>query len=554
MKQWHLLLLALSVFLITHLYALTNLPVFADEAIYIRWAQLIMDEPLRYAFFPLNDGKTPLFIWFLVPLQYLFSDPLLAGRIVAVLGGAVQLVAALWVTRMLGGKKVAQVTTAFLITFLPYWFFHHRLTLMDGWLSAWITIAFGSALQLTAVERSTRKGTFHTLVASIRKLIRSKTEQSIERLKWITIGSLCIGTAFWTKLPAVLAVPALALPSLFSFFSQRKHTVAILIDTALIIGGGIAIFALLIFVPSFPQLFSRGGDFLFSWQEVFLEGKWRLTVGNIPTYIGYFTAYLSPAVIFLPLLGLSMPGKRTTHLLLLLAGLGFVLPIAVLGASVYPRYLLPGAIFFTLSMSLAVEQLLTYFAPKTFFVWSNVKTSSQRLAGITLFACLGVVVLSSVGFVYPSYTDPNTLPLVSIDRKQYLTEWSSGHGVKEAVALIRERSQHKKLAVATEGFFGTLPDAALMYLHGDTLDSIWLEGVGQPVGGVTHSFLPHAEAADEVWLVVNSHRLLHQFPDSELLAQYCRPYEAPCLQIWDITEYAKSPLAKSQAIGDSDNL
>src|SRR3989344_497092 len=70
------LLILLVVYLLLHLPSLTILPVFADEAIYIRWAQLIIDDWRRYLFFPMNDGKTPLFIWLLVPFQFLFSDQL----------------------------------------------------------------------------------------------------------------------------------------------------------------------------------------------------------------------------------------------------------------------------------------------------------------------------------------------------------------------------------------------------------------------------------------------------------------------------------------------
>jgi hypothetical protein len=80
--KWYLLVVGL--YLLTHLPFLTSIPVFADESIYIRWAQLIIDDPGRYAFFAMNDGKTPLFIWSLVPFLKVFSDPLVAGRMLAV--------------------------------------------------------------------------------------------------------------------------------------------------------------------------------------------------------------------------------------------------------------------------------------------------------------------------------------------------------------------------------------------------------------------------------------------------------------------------------------
>src|SRR5512145_1985479 len=76
-----------GLYLVTHLPALTLLPVFADEAIYIRWAQLIQDDLGRYAFFSMADGKPPLFMWLLSLVLKLFADPLLAGRFLSVLVG-----------------------------------------------------------------------------------------------------------------------------------------------------------------------------------------------------------------------------------------------------------------------------------------------------------------------------------------------------------------------------------------------------------------------------------------------------------------------------------
>ena len=50
------------IFFVTRLVNLTSIPVFGDEAIYLRWSQVIKNvETLR--FIPLNDGKQPLFMW-----------------------------------------------------------------------------------------------------------------------------------------------------------------------------------------------------------------------------------------------------------------------------------------------------------------------------------------------------------------------------------------------------------------------------------------------------------------------------------------------------------
>jgi len=78
------LILAIASFL--RLSSLTYLPIFGDEAIYVRWAQVMRAEP-TLRFLPLSDGKQPLFMWVVIPFLKIVSDPLYAGRVVSVLSG-----------------------------------------------------------------------------------------------------------------------------------------------------------------------------------------------------------------------------------------------------------------------------------------------------------------------------------------------------------------------------------------------------------------------------------------------------------------------------------
>ena len=50
------------VYFVTRLVNLGAIPIFTDEAIYLRWSQIMAsDAALRYL--PLVDGKPPLFMW-----------------------------------------------------------------------------------------------------------------------------------------------------------------------------------------------------------------------------------------------------------------------------------------------------------------------------------------------------------------------------------------------------------------------------------------------------------------------------------------------------------
>src|SRR5690606_21546600 len=114
---------------------------------------------------------------------------------------------------------------------------------------------------------------------------------------------------------------------------------------------------------------------------------------------------------------------------------------------------------------------------------------------LTLFSSLVITLLLAntathpVDFMYPNLTNNEQIPFVSADVEQYLTEWSSGHGIREGVTFIYERQlAGKKIAVGTEGYFGTLPDGILMYQYGRDVTGILVEGIGYPLTGIADSF------------------------------------------------------------------
>src|SRR3989339_2107589 len=81
-----LVFLVVAIFFTLRLYHLDLLPIFADEAIYIHWAQVMRAES-TLRFLPLSDGKPPLFMWTMIPFFKIISDPLVAGRLVSVFSG-----------------------------------------------------------------------------------------------------------------------------------------------------------------------------------------------------------------------------------------------------------------------------------------------------------------------------------------------------------------------------------------------------------------------------------------------------------------------------------
>lgn len=507
-------LLILIGYFITHFWNLTALPVFADEAIYIRWAQLIIDDWRQYAFFPLNDGKTPLQMWLMVPSLLSFADPLFAGRAVSVLAGAVQVLVIGWMTHLLGGRKKS-VTLAMIFTaVLPFWYFHHRMALTD----ALMTLFFSLVLATTIKSQQ----------------LFTKSGFTYPSIVWAGLAGIAFGLALWTKIPALLVVPSLPLfvfidlpkskqKAGLSYYAKRLSLIS------LTVVAGLAIFGLLKLNPAFGQLFNRGNDFLFPWQEVLLQGKWTQTIRNIPSYTLYFGAYFSWPLLLMVIAGLFANKNQRVFMILFLAAAAFVGPIALLGRVVYPRYLFPAMISLTVAAALSFQHFHDRYLVKPTSLVTKILVSLI----LTLF--LAQVLGFSGMFIYQNLFDTNQIPFVASDREQYLTEWSSGHGITEVIEYLRTQSKSQSLAVATEGSFGTLPDALLMYLHRTDVSNLYVEGIGYPVDSLSAKYLDRAMNFDRQLLVVNSHRMLLPTDGLTLVMEVCRPFDAPCLQVWELT-------------------
>ncbi|HOZ03221.1 MAG TPA: glycosyltransferase family 39 protein, partial [Candidatus Woesebacteria bacterium] len=484
-----ILVLFVLVFLATRFFHILELPVFADEAIYIRWAQLIIDDARQYAFFPLNDGKTPLFVWLMVPLQWLGRDPLLMGRALSVLAGLGQVYVIWRLASALRLGRKAQLLSVVLTTILPFWFFYQRMALMDSLMTLFLSISWLKLIEFCHDSNS-------------RQILYKK----------LILSGIFLGLALWTKLSAILFIPVLILTPWGLKFQLNqiifKHSILTLMSVIL----GILMFLLLRLHPAFSQLFSRGGDFLFSLSAV-LSGEWRFILSQWSRYWTELSTYLVLYVFLAPILGLFFSRRRKKHLFFLMLSFAYLLPILILGRVVYARYFLPTAIFFTLSASSLIAFMLEK-ANENQIVWK------KFLWGLTAAVILSNIVASSALWMFQSYFSVNQLSLPQKDRTQYLEEWSSGHGIKETADRLLNVGQNQRVVLATEGYFGTLPDGILMYLHRQNVENIFVMGIGQPVHELPPEFIQAASIADQAWLLVNSHRNFLNLSQDLLIAKY----------------------------------
>lgn len=507
-----IILLAILGYFFIHLINLKALPVFADEAIYIRWAQLILDDAKQYWLFPMNDGKTPLFVWAMVPALKLVENQLLAGRLISVIVGFLQTIVVGRIAWKLTKNQLSTVWAILLTAVLPFWFFYQRMALMDTLLTLFLSLSV-------------------LIVLVLADKVKTVHLDSRAAILLVVVLALFLFLAIWTKLPAVLfLLPLLPIGMMTKQANLRQYLV-ILGLTLMGIALALLFFLVTSVLPAFSQLFSRGGDFLFSLTD-FFGGAWKVMFFNTGLTLQTFTFYLGPLILISPLIGLFFHKHRRQQAMLILATLAFALPMVLLAKVYYPRYLLPASLFFTLSSSLLVATVTAKLQI------ANLQKKTLLALGLALY-CANTLAFAGQ-WDYLAVFKADSLPLVAVDRQQYLEEWSSGHGIAETIALLQSVDKSQRIAVATEGFFGTLPDALLLYLHNQDVSNLSVDGIGQPVREIPQWFLEKSKSADQIWLVVNSHRMMLQLPPEMLLAEYCRPNRAPCLQIWNITEYSRS--------------
>ena len=135
--KWRDLWIILGITIIyfaTRLYNLNSLPIFVDEAIYSRWAQIALHDA-SWRFISLTDGKQPLFIWVAMPFLHFIKDPLIATRLVSVFCGYLTIIGLWYAGFLLKDTRTGYLSAALgLIT--PFLFFYDRFAVMESMLTA----------------------------------------------------------------------------------------------------------------------------------------------------------------------------------------------------------------------------------------------------------------------------------------------------------------------------------------------------------------------------------------------------------------------------------
>lgn len=414
LKNTFILVIIIAVYLVIRCFNLTSLPVFGDEAIYIRWSQIIKSvDTLR--FIPMTDGKQPLFMW-ITALSLKLFEPLVAGRIISVLAGAGTLV----VLFLISNSFIPSI----IYLLLPFTFFFDRLATADNLLSFFGVLSLYFSILLAKKPRFDL-----TLI----------------------LGAI-LGFAWLTKSPAIYFVVL----SLLTFIIYDSKNLKKIYLPVLSIFIGFCIYNILRLGPQFAQIAIRNRDYIWPLSEI-IKHPLDPLIPHFKDVMHLYLYYISLPLLLSPLLYFVFKKSIKLNKTILIYFVWFILPLianAAMAKVFTARYILFVIPYFVL--------LLAYFLKPL--------TSRKYLIFLLL------IFIPNLWRIYQISFQPQNLKLPSTETG-YISGWTSGWGIKEVSEYLISRSKEANIIVGTEGAFGTLPDGLQIYTNNITHLTVFGVGI-----------------------------------------------------------------------------
>ncbi len=438
---------------------LTILPVFADEAIYIRWSQIMSSEP-TLRFLPLSDGKQPLFMWILMFFVKRMSDPLFAGRLLSVVSGVGSMIGLFFLTYYIFKSRLSAIFASILWALSPLSLFFDRMALVDSMLTC-----FG-----------------------VWTLFLSLVMVDTLRLDMAMLLGFALGFAGLTKSPALFF--AALIPVAVILLKKPKDLLkyAGLLVVAYIIA--FAMYNIQRLGPNFNMLTSRTGDYVFPLSRILVYPTDPIRY-NLPTSFSWLWAMGPIGLGFLALIGLILNFKRYIKYVLILG-------VWLLAPFIYEA---------EFAKSFTLRYILFLVPPLYVFAAGAFNKVSGKWKYLTIAALVVFIVQAGV-FDYYLLTNPVKANFPLRDRMGYFQEWTSGIGIKETADYIRDinsKNPGKQIVVGTEGYFGTLPDGFAMYVQ--DLPNVIVVGTGLGMKEVPDPLVAAKRAGNLTYFIVNKSRL-----------------------------------------------
>lgn len=408
-------------FFVTRLVALLAIPMFTDEAIYLRWAQ-IAKQDAAWRFISLTDGKQPFFIWLVMVAMRFVQDPLLAGRLVSVGAGLGSLIGLFFLGRELFRNHWVGIISTSLYALYPFALVYDRMALYDGLV-----------------------GTFAIWSLFLAVLLARRIQLDLSLLLGMVLGGGVLNKSI-----GFLSIYLLPL-SLFLFDwrggKRRRRFLKWCFFMLVSVVLAYSFYSILRLSPFFHIIKQKDALFVYPLNE-WLAHPFEFFWGNL--WIGqrdWLLRYMKIPVLVLVVASFFIRREFLREKVLLV--LWFAVPFAALalfGKTLYPRF----TFFMTLSL-----------IPLAGFSLYWIQKSLKRFH---FFFASFLILFSWFRTDYLILTNFERSGIPKADIHQYLTDWPAGGGIKEAVAFFEEEGRKGKLVIGTQGTFGLMPYSLEIYL------------------------------------------------------------------------------------------
>jgi len=479
-------LLIFTTYLFSRFQNLTAIPIFGDEAIYIRWSQVIKSvETLR--FIPLTDGKQPLFMWIMVVFFKFINDPLVAGRSLSIFAGLGTTICLFLITSIIKNYQsktqnplkfiFESVDSYFFVSlipclvyiFLPFSFFFDRMALPDNLLAFFGSLSLFLAFLLA----------------------------KFKRLDLAMLLGFSLGLSWLTKSPAIYFI-VLSVLTYIAYLNKNIKSIFLPIISVIF---AFIIYNFLRLGPQFHMIALRNKDYIWTVSEI-LRHPLDPLVPHLWDIVHIYSLYISFPIIFLVFLFIKNKFRREYFIVLA----WYILPLianAAMAKVFTARYIL-----FTLPPLI----ILISLGIITFLGNNRLKTVIFLLLFVT-----------NINTIYKLSTKPFNIELSSTEQG-YLSDWTSGWGIKESAKYLKERAKTANVIVGTEGSFGTLPDGLQIYTQNTPQLTVF--GVGLGFNFIPEKLIDARNHGDEVYLLLNKSRnnlYFKEFEKIKLINSFPKP-------------------------------
>ncbi len=374
-------------------------------------------------FLPVSDGKTPLFMWVMMPVFKVISDPLEAGRTLAIVSGFGTLLGVFLLGLVFFNRRIA-LFSAFLVAITPFVIFFDRMALVDTLLSAFV----------------------------IWSILLSLLMVRYPRIDLAMVLGYFLGGGLLTKTPGMFNVVTVPLAALTMNFKAAGRVQRVLKMAGLLvisIAIGLGIYNILRLGPGFSTLSGRNSDYVRNPMDLLNNplDPFLPHLGDVMEWWQLFFGYPLILAIFAGAIFTIVKRNKYMLTILLIALVPTIIQMCLL-RTFTARYFLFTVPPFLIAAAFGIDALLEKFKK-----W-------QALLGAGIIILL---LIWPVMFMQKLLFDIENAPLPKNERRGYLEDWTAGYGLREIASYLNNESTKGLIVVGTEGSFGTLPDGLQIY-------------------------------------------------------------------------------------------